>query len=79
MIRTFIIIIIFFCLGIFAYAFYKENYSISNYDECILKKMRSVDSETAAKSLKKACSNKYENLFLINLVLKNQRKLRPMS
>ena len=77
MIRTLIIIIIFVCLGIFAYAFYKENYSISNYDECILKKMRSVDSETAAQSLKKACSNKYEESFLDKFSFKKSEEVTP--
>ena len=42
MIRTLVLIVGFFFAGVMAYATYKENYSISNYDECILKSMKNA-------------------------------------
>jgi len=77
MIRTLVLIIGFFFAGVIAYATYKENYSISNYDECILKSMKSVDSETAAKSLKKACSNKYGDSFFDKFSFKKKEEISP--
>lgn len=74
MIRTILLTIVCFALGVFSYALYKENYSINNYDECILKKMKSVDSETAAKSLKKACADKYKVSILDTLTFNKKDK-----
>jgi len=75
MIRTLLLIVGFFFAGVIAYATYKENYSISNYDECILKSMKSLDSETAAKSLKKACSSKYEDSVFDKFSFKKKEEI----
>jgi hypothetical protein len=75
MIRTLLLIVGFFFAGVIAYATYKENYSISNYDECILKSMKSVDSETTAKSLKKACSSKYEDSVFDKFSFKKKEEI----
>ena len=39
--------------------------------------MRSVDSETAAQSLKKACSNKYEESFHDKFSFKKSEEVTP--
>ena len=46
---------------IFSVLFFSNNLRADAYDECILKNMKYIDNDTAARAIINACINKHKN------------------
>ena len=46
---------------IFIFLSFSNNLKADAYDECILKNMKNIDNDTAARAIIQACKNKYKN------------------